>query len=488
MNFPIPDKRDRFLWICVAVASFLALIGLWTTIRGFHRTWIGGTYSHGYFVAVFCGWMVWKRRDRIFSGGEKLAVAWLPLLGVSFLWLLAAIMNIQAAQQGLLVLIGLGWVAAGLGGAPLRVLVPIAAMFLLALPVWDPLVPFLQWLTVVVSTVAVTILQIPATVDGEFITLPDGVIQVAATCAGLNSFLVGLTLGAAFCHLFLRRWSTVLAAMGCAAGISMVANWIRVASLTVIGHVSRMQSGLLDDHITYGWIIFTVGLVPMFFLFLRIRRWDSGSRGKMKGPSGTGRPDLARLLMATAAALVGPMVFMGFGAIPAKETAETDPFPAAGISWARTELPLERPFSWRPTFAGEDYILASTYSADGKVVFLNRFVYLDQEQGAELIGSTNRISDPSTVLRERVFIPPDPAGRWVREAIVQTEGGALLVWYWYRVGTKETAFSYRAKLHEIEAFFRRRPDAELIVLTSTCSETDCDAAFRAFLSLFRGGP
>src|SRR5690606_39451568 len=44
-----------------------------------------------------------------------------------------------------------------------------------------------------------------------------------------------------------------------AGGISIVSNWIRVYSLILIGHYTRMQHYLIvEEHYYYGWAIFTV--------------------------------------------------------------------------------------------------------------------------------------------------------------------------------------------------------------------------------------
>ena len=59
--------------------------------------------------------------------------------------------------------------------------------------------------------------------------------------------------------------------------LSVISNLFRVVSIIWIGYSTEMQSSLVNDHYSYGWIIFGLALIPSFWLGLRIRDSESQS-------------------------------------------------------------------------------------------------------------------------------------------------------------------------------------------------------------------
>jgi len=523
-----PRTMKLLLWgaFAVVLAAYLP------TILSFFRVWGGYTYSHGYVVAPLVVWLVWRKRQELFRSSQELPAAYLLLAALTLVWLLAMIMEIQVIHQGTLPAVLLCWGTAVFGPRAGRLLIPIAITFLLAVPFWEIAILPLQALTTAVSGSAVQLAGIDAEILGYQIILPSGVIEVATTCAGLNFFLVGLVLGAIFAHLFLENWRSRLAVVALAALVAMVANWIRVAGLTFIGHFSEMESGLLQEHGMFGWVIFTLSLIPLAFLARRVEKWDralmarekaeEGSRGEEAeekfalgkadeseepndgndgieatnsesdpAPSPFRNPALLRRgVLATGLAIVGPVIFLGMTSLPRAEV--PDPGLAAliqGEEWNVAPEPLERPFTWAPAFQGASEHEQTSFTNGQDRVFVDRLIYRDQTQGAELIYYANRIAESDAVMGERLLSPMHPEGRWVNEALVRTPEGPVLVWYWYEVGGVETAFEPWAKTLELLAFVRRSPRAELFAVSAQCSEDGCEEAFQALRSaLLPEGP
>lgn len=491
VNGQEPDGPD-FRPLIPAVGFVFILAGYWLSIQSFHRVWSSFVYSHGYLVALVVLYAIWDRRHRILANPEAWPAGLILILGFTVIWLFAAIMNIQVIHQAAFLLVLLAWATAVLGLGPGKAVLPVVGTLFLVVPFWEALIPILQGITVAVSGAAVRLLGFPATIQGEYISLPSGVIQVAGTCSGLQSFMVGLALGAIYCLFFLRGWRGSLAIMALAAGFAMASNWIRVGALVIIGHMTEMQSGLLADHVAFGWVIFTVCLVPFFALAHWVQKREARRRrGKRPAAEAhepeAGGPSQRYVVLATSLSLVGPVVFLGFRAAPAAEVPlyHVSPSSAQG-SWEPMDPGAGYPASWRPAFRGFDGHDEAAFARGDDRVHVDHLVYRDQTQGQELIGYPNRIAPDSVLVGERLLSPTQTSGPWVMEALVRTPDSPLLVWYWYRIGGIETPFAPRAKAMEVVAFFLRRRTAELVALSAPCTLEDCQEASEALRGFVQG--
>lgn len=185
--------------------------------------------------------------------------------------------------------------------------------------------------------------------------------------------------------------------------------------------------------------------------------------------------------MATAVAVVGPVLYFVFGALPATDAGGLDLAGLArGDEWRVAESPGDRPFDWRPAYQGAAEYDTWTFTDGTAHVYGDRFVYREQAQGAKLIGYPNRIAPGSDVLNQQLVGPVDPERRlWVQQAVIRTPEGPILTWYWYRVGGVDTFTPVHAKILEVPAFLSRRRASELIALSAACEPDNCRGAFEA---------
>ena len=333
----VETTRSRVL---LATIFLLTLAAFWPTLLTFHPVWMRYGYSHGYIIGLLTIWLVWRDRNVLMTFSEGWPFALLPLVGLSGLWLAATILTVGMVQQVTLAILLVCWGVATFGLGAARVLLPIGATFLLAVPVWDVLIRPLQLVTIMVSKFLLWVIRLPADVQGEFVTIPAGTIQIAESCAGLIYLLSGLVVGVLYAHVFAHGWRAKLAVLGLATAISLASNWIRVVGLVVIGHATDMRSSLMTSHGTYGWVIFTIALVPFFILARRLEKWGAEDPASPQPPEssalvspeasvvdetdagvptrwwGSDADILARAGLASAVALVGPIIYFGFGALP----------------------------------------------------------------------------------------------------------------------------------------------------------------------------
>lgn len=462
----------------------------WPTLVTFPGVWSADGFSHSWLVAALTVWLIWWHRDELApSAGRGDPALLLPLLALSVLWLVAIIANLRAVHQATLVLLLTGWALVTAGPRSARTIVPIAATFMLAVPIWGPLVPVLREVTVVASGVLLTVLRVPAEIDGDRILIEAGSFIVANGCAGLNYLLAGLVVGAAYAHLVVTGLGARLAVVGLAAALAIIGNWVRVAAIVIIGYLSQMQSGMVEDHLWLGWVIFSIGLVPFFFFAGRIAGKDGASPlttrpSKAAAREPEDRSDDSepvtpnrRAAVATAIALVGPVLYVSVGLLPDSASAESGASAfTPSESWSAIPAGSPRPFAWQPAYEGASEQHASAFSDGYADVYVDRLLYREQTGGAEMIGFPNRIAAEAQLIDEIVGRAPGDAGRWLRQAIVRTPEAPILVWYWFRIGGVDTFSPIRAKLLEIRAFVLRKPTSELISVSAVCAVDDCAEA------------
>lgn len=482
--------------LAVLLSAAVALLFL-PTLLAYVDTWQTPAYNHGYVAAVAVAWLIWRERGHLRHGevrwGGAIAAAGL----LSLIWLAAIVMSVRSVTQAVLPLLLLAWVAGALGRAAALRLLPAAAVLLLAVPVWEVLVPPLRAMTVFVSTTWLRALAIPAVIDGNLVHLRHGSFLIADGCAGLAYLLAGLTIGVIHSSVLLPRWHSRLLVIALAAGLAIIGNWLRVTSIIVIGHTTEMRSGLVEEHLAFGWGIFLVGLVLFFPLAAKIERWERRRLGDApaddlavsaaEGESRLPRSPfwtLPNVQRATLAAVAGPLLYYIVGGLPSRAPSEPA-LPVAPAAWQTASAPLQRPYGWVPGFADAEQHLSRSWSENGAHVLVDRLVYDEQAHGAELIGYGIRIAADSVLMAERLFGPVGARHRLVNEAIVREDDGHLLVWYWYRVGGVETQSAVRAKLLELWAFFARRRTSELIAVSTPCGADSCIGAYET-LSRFLG--
>lgn len=477
----------------VAVA-FLAVLALYApTVWSFVGSWNQGIMAHGWLIAGLVGWLVWRhRRDFLLGdGGDSLLL--LPLAALSLFWLLATVARIQVFHQLALVLAVGMWALMVTGRRNLRLVLLLTATFILAVPIWGALTPVLQRLTTIVSGGMVKALGIPADIKGDFITIPVGTFHVADGCAGVGFFVSALAVGALYAHLMVRSWKVQLAVLGLAGGMALFANWFRVASLIVIGNVTEMQSGLINSHYGYGWVIFTIGLVPLYLLARMVEnRFDRAAPAAETEPTVTRsqyQGVLGRAVTATVVVVVGPVLYYVFSAMPSAESVGPDLATLAGNpGWVANVAGAPRPYAWQPEYQGATRHETPSFTDGTATVYADRFIFQRQTQGAKLIGFPNRLAASRDIVDDRVVGPVNrDASRWVRQAVIATPEGPVLAWYWYRVGRSEAVYAAHAKLLEVPAFFSRRRSAEFIALSTPCGAEGCAEAFQVLAS-FTGAP
>lgn len=470
-------------WRLVLLTLAVTCAGIAPTFYMLWPKWSDSfTYSHGLLILPLSAWLLWQLRDRI--NAEPVKTNWWGstiLVGLLLAWTLAFASNIEVGTSATWPLIMLAAVLL-VAGSRIAMLVAFPILLLYsAIPLWDFLNGTLQSLTTTAVAAILALIQVPAFIQGNVVQIPSGVFAIAGGCSGLHFFIVGLTLAVVYAHLYLKTVKSRAILIVVAAFMSICMNWIRVATIITSGHLTDMQSYLVQvDHYYFGWVLFAVMLVPFFLLARKLE--DSGTDAEEDTAVAVSlAPGTASI---TAVAVVFAIAFLPalvWGRLVQNEPAPVDVELPNLQDW---EGPSQTTSGWQPIFPEADGEAIGTYERGGRVleVYVNWFQ--SQSQGRELIGYGNSVAGHTTRTEyDRKYV--DTTGRndakllEFREILISSrEGERRLIWYHFLVGDRPETDALTAKLRQGLRSLVGRDGTGLFAVSTVCelSDTDCATA------------
>jgi exosortase len=457
----------------IALAVLVCAIGaaFWSSLLVVHDVWGDkyGAYSHGYLVLAISAWFcirAWRASAKPFIGRPMWSA--LPMLaGIAGMALLAEVLYIGQIRTAFLPLLLLASIGLCLGRNALsRLAWPVLFLYM-ALPVWGVINGPLQALTTAVSQALVTSIGVPVFVEGNFVHLPSGTFEIASGCSGLSFFVAALTLAGVYCTLFLHTRGSRALLMLAAGAAGLVANWLRVASLIVIGHVTHMQHYLIRvDHLYYGWALFMLTMIPLFLLARRLEDRDL-ARGTLQG---VGQPVpqwiqrwCARVLWIAVALAYASVLVLGL-----RERSTNDGRLARDAYVFRQTGQLATFASgWQPGFSGAAEFRQECQAEDVVEVFAAH--YPRQSRDAHLSLPVNSATGPAFrvtstgVTDGHVEIHGELAGR------------DHLLWTWYLAAGRTAYSKPTLRIAELLGLLSGRRDGWVIALQTQC-QGNCDRA------------
>lgn len=466
--------------LCSIVAA--SVLGLWPAWRLLHYQWTATfSYSHGYLIAAMALVLIGRA-----LGAEAVKPRpWWPGFALLALVIgavaIANVLAINVARMGL--------VPFALWGAVLAAAGPLAAKrtaagfgyLYFAIPVWDVLIGPLQSATTAAVTVALTVGRVPAFIEGNFIHLPSGTFQIAEGCSGLHFLIVGVAFSVFYGSIRLQSWPRRALLVGSALLMAVLANWVRVFLLVIVGHVTEMQSSLVHDHYTFGWILFVAMMAPVFLLGRKLEAERSIERALPAGaPSirAGARVGTATLACGVAAALLAAPALLRLQ--PPPEANRVVPLvlqiPAG---WRETTVADD---AWGPSFdrAPQSLRAAVGHAALERPIDVYVARYPVQTPAAKLIHYRNRLYGADWQLERTssaVVALPSGGSAAAAELTLVRNSQRRLVRYWYRVGGQLTTSRVGARLLDVLALMRGRRDAVVVAVSAECG-VNCDAARR----------
>jgi exosortase A len=462
------ERRARLRVFGMLALLALTFVALWPTTSSLMERWedtTGRTYTHGYLVLALALWMVWRDRDLLSSAYAR---PFLP--GVGFLvlgaagWLIAWRAGLEIVHQVALPALAATALLVAFGRQMLRRLAFVLAWLYLAIPIWDVVLPLLNWISVMAVRTLLRIADVPAYFVNNTFEIPQGTFAIADGCSGLHFFVVSLTVSLLYGEINRDTPRTRAMLVAFALLLAMATNWLRVFIIVVVGYVSDMQHRLITgEHYTFGWYLFA-GMMLMYFLI--VRRWPAGARAAPAPAADDGAPVPQRGYIAALAGLALAPLALYVDANRADDAAleRVMSAPAAGLESAE-------PTGWRPLFPGADREIHGIYAGSPSVE-IHIAGFADQRQGKELTGhDTSLLGD----LKRARGAGAAPAP-WNELSALDARGGRWLLWYSYRMDGHGYPNPLRLQVEYGLRSLTGAPAAAVVALRARCDTTDCESA------------
>jgi len=206
-----------------------------------------------------------------------------------------------------------------------------------------------------------------------------------------------------------------------------------------------MQHPWVKDHNMVGWVLFAVGLVPLFTLARRLEDGAVTPQGEVNEPELGGRatsPAIAGAFLAALLAAGWPHAVTPFVGTRGSSSSATELVARAGAHGWRG--PLEPDADWAPAFPTADAQVLSAYENGGVRVELFRASYDAQSEAREVINYDNRIEghEAWTVTEDSDWHDAR-LGNWRRCLLARRDGRQRIVLYRYTIAGRPTDRSIR---------------------------------------------
>jgi len=466
------------LWFGGLLLFSLFCVAYVTSLQPLFALWLGldEVSDNSGLLALACScYLIYLKRHRIASiTPEPNRLAGLALLILSVFWLASAAISVQVIQYVLLPLILMAVVAFWLGNRILgQIFIPIFILFFV-LPIWSFVVPVLRDLTTYAAHSGLDLLGRPVFVQGYVLHLPGGSFLIDASCSGLRFLLVTLLLSCVSHDVFGHSYKQTAILISSGVLLSLVANWIRVIAIIMVGDYTSMESRLVEDHADLGWVIYGVVVLIPFFIANNYLSKPEQSVQAIDNSKPELDPSPKYLVFACALLLTGPVLSAVLVNIPAP--GKDLVLPESINSWSKRgiDFSASRDF-WFPQYGGYSERLVSRYSSEHGAVDVYLVYYADQSRGAELVNVNNALANQETWVtldgtRSQLQIVED--GETVLQVnsiqIRDALNNRKIVWYWNNIAGRNTTSNVAAKLFQLMSLMTGRRDASLVAVAADC--------------------
>ncbi len=233
--------------------------------------WIDPNFSHGFFVPLFSGFVVWQKRLQ-FASIPRVPSSWgLAVILVAVFTLVLGVFGAELffSRVSLLMLIG-GLVIFFLGWQMLRAILFPLLFLILMIPIpaiiLNQITLPLQILASKLAAWSLPLFGVPVLREGNIINLPAMPLEVADACSGIRSLLSLTTLAVMYGFLLETRvWLRITIALA-SIPIAVAANGFRIFGTGLLVQYWDPEKAEGFFHQFSGWLIFVVSLLLLFAL------------------------------------------------------------------------------------------------------------------------------------------------------------------------------------------------------------------------------
>lgn len=350
----------------------------------------------------------------------------------------------------------------------------ILLMCALALPVWDSLLEPLVVLASIVVTYLLSWFNIAILIEGNSITTPFGRILIAEGCSGIRYFLISIILASVVSKENHYSLMGTIAALFVGVAIGLIANWIRILLLVLIGYYTGMESSLMQDHEVFGWVVFAVTVVPLIYFAPQLK------------PSTASAPRNPQKLAAGLVVVVFIFAVLHFGA-----TAWFNRAPASNAETAAIQLDywtlrdISRDMRTLPIHAQDRLTWYYSRPNDLYVGLFNNKKTTPNDKLVPYISQslvTSRWNFERNVNLQLDGFDSQLSAQIIKSSITPTRYVRLQL---FNVGSNWTTSYSQAKLEQIPALLTGNNNFNYFLLWKACTSSDCVQAVDAISNELR---
>jgi len=270
------ESASLRLWQTVVLGGLLLRLYIPTLTHLVGQWWHDPNFSHGFFVPLFAGFVIWQERSRL--ARVKLHPSWSGLFFLGF-GLCVLVLGQMGAEIFLsrfsLLIVLAGLTVLFLGWSFFRAIFFPWAFLVLMIPV--PAIVFnqitlpLQLLASKVASTTLPWLGVPVLREGNVIVLPAMALEVADACSGIRSLMSLATLAVIYGYLAERKTSVRVLLALASLPIAVAANSLRVVGTGLLVQYWDPDKAQGFFHEFQGWLVFVASLAMLYFFHRAIR-------------------------------------------------------------------------------------------------------------------------------------------------------------------------------------------------------------------------
>jgi len=449
--------------------------------------WSTGAYNHGLLGLALAIYVFWTKRED-FSSPQSNLFGLVLLIATSLLLLIANLASIGQLQMLSLFLVILALLLSFFGFQSVtRLLLPLL-MILLVLPIWNVLQLPLRDISTWVSFHSVHLLGFEIIREGYKLITPSGIFIVEGACSGLSFFLASALYAVFVAQINNLSRPATLVYLTFAVMVAVISNWIRITAIIIVGSQTAMQHFIVQDHLTFGWLVFAACFIPVIIAGNTYFGEQSPENGKQKEIIKQPQQISAWYL------LVVSTITLFFATATIILPSRFDPnykF-ALPIIPSYTHLSLNNAASqnWYPVSHGATSEEFNYFLQDKDLLQVYLANYARQRQGEEIIFVGNTLFDENRWfnVKQQTTLLNSPFLKQVNLITLRKDSHrSRLIAYWYLVDSHFIADKKTAKWHEVQAAIKGQPGATLIAIAidySNENETRALKTMTNFVTLF----
>lgn len=462
-----PAKLFLFALIVIVSAYYVTLADMFTV------WWEDASaYSHGLLLAPIALYLFverWKEnRQEIKTGYHFFFI--LCLVGAGLLWLAAHMVFVQFVEHLAFLAILVALVFSILGFRRARPFLFPILLFSLTVPIWDPVISLLQYLTAVFSAYLVQLSGVHSVREGFQILITSGTFEVVEGCSGLRYQLAGASIGLLYVYMAKMKFATALIFMSLEVATVFLANVGRIYIVILVGDNTNMQSPLIDDHLWLGWLIFAI-FIGVFLTvsnrFVPVQAKEVRTGGYSTGASEIRTSHFVYILMLILITIMPPVLAKLYSLESYRDKIIDVSMVDVLDGWSNKQNANYD--DWQYEFQQGNGQFTALYEKGPQMLRLDIIHYVFQEQGREAVYFLNRLYDKKTWFEEsseqkQVLPSSTQSGMTVKESILKSRRGKRkMVWMWYFTNNQFFADGKYAKINNLLGILHGSPEISVYI-------------------------